>query len=185
MARKEVITKELILNGAFDMAKEQGLIMVTARKLADKIGCSTQPIFRVYSKMDDLFKELFDKTRAYYENYYESYEKKNEVPFVDLGLAYIKFSQEEPKLFEILFLSKHDESQTMYDLINGSNHQGFVINEIKKIKHADPDQIGQIFMKIFTFIHGIACMSISGEFDLSEDEIVSMLEDAYDAFAGQ
>ena len=45
MARKEQITKDKILETAFDLAKTDGIEYVTARKLAAQIGCSTQPIF--------------------------------------------------------------------------------------------------------------------------------------------
>lgn len=55
MARKISITKEMLINSAFEMAKEEGLKEVTARKLAAKAGCSTQPIFRVYSSMDEMY----------------------------------------------------------------------------------------------------------------------------------
>lgn len=59
MARKESITKEDILRAAFEILKEEGAGQVTARKLAAKANCSTQPIFRVYSNMEKLMEELF------------------------------------------------------------------------------------------------------------------------------
>lgn len=184
MARKETITKKMIVEGAFDLLKEQGIENVTARKLATQIGCSTQPIFRIFSGMDELNKELFSMARSYFEEFYEASEKSHEVPFVDLGLSYIQFAKSETNIFKLLFLSKLDEEQTMYDLLNGTN-KGFVIHEIKRIPNLDADSVGTIFMKIFTFIHGMACMATSGEFDLSEDEVVEMLSDAYQAFTEQ
>ena len=51
MARKESITKQMIIDGAFELLKKEGVEAVTARKLAAHIGCSTQPIFRVYENM--------------------------------------------------------------------------------------------------------------------------------------
>ena len=63
MARKEQITKEVILKGAFELLKEQGIENVTARKLATHIGCSTQPIFRVYENMESLRNDLFNMAR--------------------------------------------------------------------------------------------------------------------------
>ena len=47
MARKEMITIDKILDTAFAITKEKGISNVTARKVAAKAGCSTQPIFRV------------------------------------------------------------------------------------------------------------------------------------------
>ena len=54
MARKEQISKQMILDGAFDLVRTQGIEMLTARKLAAHISCSTQPIFRVYTNMEEL-----------------------------------------------------------------------------------------------------------------------------------
>lgn len=185
MARKEVITKKMILEGAFSMVRKSGLEAVTARKLAQEIGCSTQPIFRVYKNMDELYKELYHEARIFYEDFYEKNTYTDTTPFVELGLSYIRFAQKETNLFKLLFLTKHGEDQTMYDLINGSNHQGYVIREIRRITNLNPDYAGSIFMKIFTFIHGMACMAVSGEFDLEQAEVVKMIRDAYLAFTNE
>ncbi len=184
MARKETITRKMIVDGAFELLREQGAYYVTARKLAAQIGCSTQPIFRIFNGMEALDRELFIKAREHFEDSYTDVEKIYDIPFVDLGLAYINYAKKETNLFKLLFLSKLEEDQTMYDLLNGGS-KGFVIHEIKRIPNLDPNSVGTIFMKIFTFIHGMACMATSGEFDLTEDEVVEMLQDAYHAFTEQ
>lgn len=185
MARKEMITKQMLLDSAFAMLRKNGPETVTARKLALETGCSTQPIFRIYKNMDELYEELFQSARSFYEDYFDQNYKQNDTPFVGLGLAYISFAQKETNVFKLLFLTPHGEEQTMYDMVNGSNHQGFVIKEIKRIPNLDADKVGTIFMKIFTFIHGMACMAVSGEFDLDEGEIRQMISDAYNAFLQQ
>ena len=43
MARKETITKDEILNAAFQMTRENGFSHVSARTLAAKAGCSCTP----------------------------------------------------------------------------------------------------------------------------------------------
>lgn len=182
MARKEQITKQIILDGAFNLLREQGAEMVTARKLASYIGCSTQPIFRVYQNMEELNVELFEKAKEFYENYCNDFEKGNVIPFVDLALCYIQFAKDELNLFRLLFLTKHDDENTMYDLINGKEHS-FVITEIKKIPNLNMSHAGEIFMKIFIFMHGMACMATNGEFDLSREEVVPMLEEAVTKFS--
>ncbi len=182
MARKEQITKQIILDGAFNLLREQGISMVTARKLASYIGCSTQPIFRVYKNMEELYTDLFEKAKVYYEDYCLNFEKGNVIPFVDLGLCYIQFAKEELNLFRLLFLSPHNDDNTMYDLINGKEHS-FVIQEIKKIPNLNMNHAGDIFMKIFVFMHGMACMATNGEFDLSREEVIPMLEEAVTKFS--
>ncbi len=54
MSRKASVTESMILDSAFALMQEEGFEQVTARKLAVKTGCSTQPIFRLYENMDQL-----------------------------------------------------------------------------------------------------------------------------------
>ena len=181
MARKESITREIISEGAFKLLREQGEIMLTARKLASYIGCSTQPIFRVYDGMEELNAEMFLKARSFYENYCVHYKRISNIPFVDIALCYIQFAEAEPNLFKLLFLSAHDDENTMYDLINGKEN-GFVIKELKRIPNLDMNNAGMIFMKVFVFMHGMACMVTNGEFDLEDNETKDMLIDVISSF---
>lgn len=183
MARKEQISKQMILDGAFDLLRKEGIEMLTARRLAAHIGCSTQPIFRVYSNMEELNAEVFDKAKAFYEDYCVTYKRESDIPFIDLAMCYIQFAREELNLFKLLFLSKHDDENTMYDLING-NDNGFVIRELKRIKNLDMNKAGDIFMKVFVFMHGMACMALCGELDLSKEEVLPTLTEAVQGFLG-
>ena len=175
MARKESVTKKIISEGAFELLREQGTEMLTARKLASYIGCSTQPIFRVYEGMEELSDEMFSMASEYYENYCNNYERTNAIPFVDLALCYISFAKEEPNLFRLLFMTKHNEDVTMYNLLNGKE-SGFVIKELRRIPNLDMNNAETIFMKIFIFMHGMACMVTNGEFDLADGETEDMLK---------
>lgn len=174
MARKESVTKKIINDGAFELLREQGVEMLTARKLASHIGCSTQPIFRVYNGMDDLASEMFSRASEYYEDYCVNFESTSPVPFVDLALCYISFAKQEVNLFRLLFMTKHNEDVTMYSLLNGKNN-AFVIKQLRRIPNLDMNDAEEIFMKIFVFMHGMACMVTNGEFDLSEEETRDML----------
>ncbi|MBQ6806527.1 MAG: TetR/AcrR family transcriptional regulator [Lachnospiraceae bacterium] len=180
MARKETITKMDILNAAFEMASEEGFEHITARTLAAKAGCSTQPIFRVYKNMEELGNELFEQVVVYFEAYYANFPRKNDTPFVNLGLAYIRFAQDNPKLFQLLFASEKRHGSSLYDILNGSN--GAVVKEINNAKFYGCTNPSALFMKMWIFIHGAACMSLTGDYDLKEDETITLLEESYHAF---
>ena len=107
MARKESITKNDIINAAFAILQEEGIEQVTARKLAAKAGCSTQPIFRVYKNMEELAEDLFAKACDFFQEYYSGFRKQTVTPFVHLGNIYIKFAAEHKKLFAFIFLSEN------------------------------------------------------------------------------
>ena len=46
------ITRESIINGAFDVLREKGYSALNARSVAEKTGCSTQPIYNSFKNMD-------------------------------------------------------------------------------------------------------------------------------------
>lgn len=180
MARKETITKNDILNAAFDMTRTEGFSQVSARTLAARAGCSTQPIFRVYKNMEELGDDLFGKTIEFFGSYYEAFPKKCDTPFVNLGLAYIRFSQEEQHLFRLLFLSLNRHGKSLYDMLNGKN--GAVVREINSAKIFGCKDPGGMFMKMWIFIHGAACMNMTGDYDLQEEDTIKLLQESYNAF---
>ena len=180
MARKETITKEDIIQAAFEILQEEGIEQVTARKLAAKANCSTQPIFRVYRNMEELTEELFGKACEFFQEYYAEFPRQTVTPFVNLGNAYIKFAGEHKKLFEFVFLSQNRFGISLYDLVNGN--EGYVGKEIQAAATQGCQNASDLFMKMWIFIHGAACMSLTGDYDLSEGETVQLLKDSYQAF---
>lgn len=180
MARKVTITKDFIVNTAFQMVKQEGIEQVTARKLAAKAECSTQPIFRAYENMEELYLELFRKANAYFSFYYERVPKNQEEPFVNLAYAYIKFAKEERNLFRFLFLPERSYGKSTYEVLNGE--KGIVLAEFEKAKKDGCANIGDLFTKIWIFVHGAACMTITGDYDLDEEETVKLLKEIYYAF---
>ena len=76
MPRKESITIEQILDTAFAMTREEGYASVTARKVAARAGCSTQPIFRVYKNMEELWDAVYDKAAVFFQDIKQKQPKK-------------------------------------------------------------------------------------------------------------
>ena len=180
MARKEMISREFVLDNTFEMIREQGFEEVTARKLAHKLGCSTQPIFRLYSGMSELLEDTYPIAVEYFHQFIKERQDNNKIPFIDLGLSYIEFATEEQNLFKLLFMSEYRAGKEMYDLLN--SEYSFVTNDIKKATESGCQQSSELFMKLWIFIHGIACMCLTGDYDLTMDETVALLKDSYYAY---
>lgn len=183
MARKETITVQMLLDTAFAMTREEGFANVTARKVAAKAGCSTQPIFRVYKNMDELWSAVYEKAARFFQDYYSLYPRMGKTPFSNLGLAYIAFAREEKHLFELLFVNGGSGRKSMYELLNGT--EGNVMYEIQLARASGCPDAGGLFMKMWIFIHGAACMTLTGDYDLSDVQTMELLERSYEAFAGR
>lgn len=183
MARKETITLQMILDTAFAMTREEGFSNVTARRVAAKAGCSTQPIFRVYKNMDELWDAVYERAAQFFQDYYSLYPRMGKTPFSNLGMAYIAFAREEKHLFELLFVSSRPGRKGMYELLNGG--EGNVVYEINLAKSAGCPDPGSLFMRMWILIHGAACMSLTGDYDLSDVETLELLERSCRAFMSE
>ena len=180
MARKETITKDAIIQAAFSILQEEGIEQVTARKLAAKANCSTQPIFRFYKSMDEVTAELADRSCQFFQDYYDQFQRQTVTPFVNLGQAYIKFAGEHKKIFEFVFLSPERFGKSMYDIVNGD--EGYISREIQSAKNQGSRNAGELFTRMWIFIHGAACMSLTGDYDLPDAETMQLLKDSYHSF---
>lgn len=181
MARKISVTKEMLINAAFEITKEEGLREVTARRLASKAGCSTQPIFRIYTGMDDLYDEVFSLAIDHFAAFYGEYPAKSDLPFVNLGMAYIEYAMQNPKLFQLLFLDEKRCGASLFSILNGST--GALHKEIAKATAMGAKNPSDVFMKMWIFIHGAASMVITGDYDLSMEETEQLLENAFHSFS--
>lgn len=180
MARKQTITKEMISQSALLLACEEGIEAVSARRVAAKAGCSTQPIFRAYENMDDLQRDVIHLAGLKFAEFYEKAPKDSPVPFVDLGLTYIKFAIEQEKLFTLLFVSHYKKEVSTYEFINGGEKM-YVLRELKKIQGVPTQKAGSIFSNFWIFVHGLACMVLNGDYDLTDDEARANLTEIYES----
>ncbi len=182
MARRETITIQNILDTAFTMTREEGFSNVTARKVASKAGCSTQPIFRVYKNMEELWDAVYERCLSFFNDYCSLYPRISKTPFVNLGMAYIAFAREEGHLFELLFVTRDSRKKGMYEVLNGT--EGNVMYEMDLAKSMGYSEPGTLFTKMWIFVHGIASMTLNGDYDLTDKETMELLEETYESFVG-
>jgi len=183
MARKETITIQTILDTAFAMTREEGFANVTARKLACKAGCSTQPIFRVYKNMEELWDAVYDKAVSFFDDYYSLYPKIGRFPFSNLAMCYLSFAREEKYLFELLFATQGIHTKSIYEILNGKT--GKVVHEISLARMSGCDDPEELFMKMWIWVHGAACMTLTGNYQWSDKETMELIERSYHAFKGK
>lgn len=70
---KQVITKELIGETAFEIAKTQGISFVSEKSIAERLACSTRTIHKFYRNMDEVYKIIIEKRQAFLKQYYQKY----------------------------------------------------------------------------------------------------------------
>lgn len=171
------ISKEAITESAFQLTRENGIQAVNARELAKRLGCSTQPIFRVYATMDDLKQELYERAEAAYtEHLNEGMKHPN--PFFGIGLAYIDFAKKEKNLFKLLFMSEQYEVKSVFDMIQGEGNDA-VVGMIASQTGLDMESAKKLFVNTWLITHGIASLSATNTFDLDSEETETILKDTF------
>ena len=104
MARKTLISKEVILQTALQMLIEEGYSSINIKTLSQKIGCSTQPLVWHFENMDGLRKALVEYALNYANDKMMPKEDSNVMPFEQVGNAYIKLALYEPNLLSLCSL---------------------------------------------------------------------------------
>ena len=97
-------SKEQILNEAFEIVRKEGLEVLSARRIVQNLKCSTHPIYRAFQSMKELETAVIEKAKEYAITYLLRGDNTQE-PFLNIGLQYFRFAQEEKELFKLLYLS--------------------------------------------------------------------------------
>lgn len=66
---KQRITKEMILDVAFRLARESGYEQVLLKNVAVEIGCSVQPIYSYFSNMEALKEAVVGEAMRFYNEF--------------------------------------------------------------------------------------------------------------------
>ncbi len=105
MPPRKRFSADKILDAAFELTCKQGIDNVTARLVANTLGCSTGPIFSHFASMDDLHEQLMDRIIARFVTTASSVEHHD--PLIGAGVGWLRFASEEPQLYQAVFLRPH------------------------------------------------------------------------------
>lgn len=87
MPPKVKITKEMVINAAFEVTREHGIEAVNAKSVANYLKCSTQPVMYNFATIEELKLTVFDKAFACMkEQVVFPTGKKSEYPMRELGV---------------------------------------------------------------------------------------------------
>ncbi|MBF8807700.1 MAG: TetR/AcrR family transcriptional regulator [Enterococcus lacertideformus] len=178
MARKKTITKDQILAAAFEVATTEGFAKFTARNIANKMNCSTQPIYLEFKNMDELKQALFVQIYDYLK--YEVFPVVHTGnTIIYLAFNYINFAKREKKLYSSLYLEEYG---------GGSDMQNFSYNYFFEMVKKDPEyaelsteQINSLHNTTWIIATGLAALMSSNIIHPTNEQIEKMIQDSIDA----
>lgn len=171
-------TRDAVLHAACQLMRREGMEALNARAIAKEIGGSTQPIFRLFTNMEDLHRELILYVARQFQAHAEADMAQSDSPYIQLCTTYLLYGRDEPELFKLLFMRDRISEgqysdQTNFDL---------VFNIIKKETPLDDETALRFFERTWLFIHGLA-VCIATKYIPCQDEryLISMVKEAYNA----
>ena len=171
-------TRDAVLHAACQLMRREGMEALNARAIAKELGGSTQPIFRLFTNMEDLHRELILYVARQFQAHAEADMAQSDSPYIQLCTTYLLYGRDEPELFKLLFMRDRVSegqysAQTNFDL---------VFNIIKKETPLDDETALRFFERTWLFIHGQA-VCIATKYIPCQDEryLISMVKEAYNA----
>lgn len=171
-------TRDAVLHAACQLMRREGMDALNARAIAKELGGSTQPIFRLFTNMEDLHRELILYVARQFQAHAEADMAQSDSPYIQLCTTYLLYGRDEPELFKLLFMRDRVSEgqysdQTNFDL---------VFNIIKKETPLDDETALRFFERTWLFIHGLA-VCIATKYIPCKDEryLISMVKEAYNA----
>lgn len=174
------ITKEMILNAAFDITRNEGIEKLSNREIAKKMNCSIRPIYYQFKNSEELYKALYNKINSYFYDFIMKNIVDDIPHYKQIGINYIKFAQEETNLFKVLFMSP---SRNLPNSFVETDKTGFagVVAAIKLSTHLSDKDIKSFHTKMWIFVHGIATLTVSRSFKFTDEQIKDLLSQEFQA----
>ncbi len=166
-------TKDEMIEVALTITREKGIDAVTAREVAKRLGVSTRPIFTHYESMDELRRDVRERAKGCYRAYIER-GLDEPIPFLGVGRSYIRFAQEEPQLYRLLFLTKPSEGGggAMEAL---SLSQDLARPSIMRIYHMSAYEADCYFRDLWLVVFSFGTMIVADECPLTDEQMSAVL----------
>lgn len=179
MPPKSKFTKDEILDMALCITKEHGMEAVTARELGNRLGSSARPIFTVFENMDEVKELIVYKAKELYGQYVET-GLKNQPAFKGVGIAYIRFAIEEPKLFQLLFMRAIQGTKDVSSILPViDDNYDRILQSVQEPYCLEKEAAERIYQHLWTYTHGIATMFATGLCSYTMEEIEERLTEVF------
>lgn len=176
MSATKKITKDMIVDAALEIFRAEGFDAVTSRRVAFKLGCSTQPIYFEYKNMDELKNDIVKKVVGQLNEIFSSVsnegkEDPDEFVYRSFGLSFLKFVQADPFVFRQIYIVDGKIGRQV------DNLRMPIILDILENKYGYKKETALAIHKMASCsLMGMAFFISSGYKKVSENEIIKNLE---------
>lgn len=179
MPPKAKFTREQITKAALEIVRAENFENLTARALAKKLGSSACPIFTVFENMEEVQEAVLKEVKDVYRGYVEKGLSATPA-FKGVGTQYILFAINEPKLFQILFMSeqaKEHDINNILPIIEESYDE--ILASITNSYGLEKNEAEKLYKHLWIYTHGIATLCATKMCRFTAEEISKMLTEIF------
>ena len=175
MPPKPKFTKEEIIAAALELVSERGMSALTSRDLGARLGSSARPIFTIFSSMEEVQEEVKKAAIKRFESYAQKAVNYTPV-FKQVGMQMILFAKEEPKLYQLGFMSDNhnvDNFDDIFDRLGDVAYQ--CVDVIQRDYDLSEQDAKKLFEHVWIYTFGIGALCATGMCNFSEEQVIEML----------
>ncbi len=174
MAKKQ-ITAQMIVDAALQVIEEQGMDALNARSVAQRCGCSTQPIYLCFANLGQLKQAAVEQMQALYDRYIADEIASNAYPaYKASGMGYIRYAKEHPNFFKYLFMRDRTGESRTEDAYHFRRE-----SKLAKGYGLSDDEADRMHAHMWIYVHGIATMYATNYFDWDWQTVSAMLTEEF------
>lgn len=185
MPPKAKYTREEIVQIALELVAEKGIGALNARNLGAALGTSTRPVFTAFKNMNELTEEVKIAAMHRFDEYAKNEPETGVPAFKNVGLQMILFATEQPKLFQLLYMTENEQSvsfDNIFDKLGGTSQK--CIEFIMRDYGLTMDEAKLLFRSVWMFTFGIGVLIASKVCRYDEEEVSVMLSQQFRAVMG-
>ena len=173
------ITREMVTDAAFQIARQSGWENINARTVAGRLHCSTQPVMSHFSTIEDLKKAAYEKADRFHSEFLMKIGQEQD-PLRTIGLNYIRFGLEEPHLFRFLFQSGYGPHTDFSEIVRAPELEP-LLQVMAEASGKTMEKTREMFVLLAIFAHGYASLLANHYMEYDETLAARHLEKAWAA----
>lgn len=180
---KQRITKDMVIDAAFKIARQGGMEKVLVKSIADELNCSVQPIYSYCKNMDSLREEVGNKARRFIAEYVSARIDGRNL-FGSTGKAYIQLAEEEPHILKIFILQQRRNISSLNDIYETETNPQ-IAQAIAKDLNISVEAAKQLHLNMLIYTIGLGTIFSVSSPGIPIDEVFSQQEQAHRAFVNE
>ncbi len=177
---KQRITKEMVVEAAFELARRGGLERVTVKGIAEKLGCSVQPIYSYCENMEGLRNDVAERARRFLREYVEARADRGDL-FRSTGRAYLQAAKEEPHIFRMFIFQERKNISSLEEFYRAEANP-LMARGIADALGIGVSEAARLHLNMLIYTVGIGTVFSVATPGIPAEEVFSQQEQAYQAF---